>query len=247
MVLRRPRYTSAGPVMTERPWLVWVHGAGQGQPIDLLFSRARRIQDELGFNIALPVQPGHGSRRDGVADLSQHGSAEQRRGHDAGGVGGPRAGPMAATAVQRDRGVRCVDGKPGRCAGVASREGRRRSGLHADLRAQRDDRPTPRPVGTVGPRDHRAAAVRHGGGGGVRRRSPGCRTDAAPAEAASSSAPGTTGWRCASPLRCCTIGGAASCTGTREAMSGISSPRSATGVGTVPAWSQRAVERRTRW
>jgi pimeloyl-ACP methyl ester carboxylesterase len=47
----------------QRPWLVWMHGAGQGQPIDLLFSRARRIQDELGFNIALPVQPGHGARR----------------------------------------------------------------------------------------------------------------------------------------------------------------------------------------
>jgi len=46
-----------------KPWLVWVHGAGQGQPIDLLFSRARRIRDELGFNIALPIQPGHGSRR----------------------------------------------------------------------------------------------------------------------------------------------------------------------------------------
>jgi hypothetical protein len=47
----------------QRPWLVWVHGAGQGQPLDLLFSRARRIQSELGFNIALPVQPGHGVRR----------------------------------------------------------------------------------------------------------------------------------------------------------------------------------------
>ena len=46
-----------------RPWLVWVHGAGQGQPIDLLFSRARRVRDELGYNVALPVQPGHGSRR----------------------------------------------------------------------------------------------------------------------------------------------------------------------------------------
>jgi dienelactone hydrolase len=46
-----------------RPWLVWVHGAGQGQPLDMLFSRARRIQDELGFNIALPVQPNHGVRR----------------------------------------------------------------------------------------------------------------------------------------------------------------------------------------
>lgn len=46
-----------------RPWLVWVHGAGQGQPIDLLFSRARRVQEELGYNIALPVQPGCGVRR----------------------------------------------------------------------------------------------------------------------------------------------------------------------------------------
>jgi pimeloyl-ACP methyl ester carboxylesterase len=46
-----------------RPWLVWIHGAGQGQPLDLLFSRARRIQSELGFNIARPVQPGHGVRR----------------------------------------------------------------------------------------------------------------------------------------------------------------------------------------
>jgi hypothetical protein len=46
-----------------RPWLVWVHGAGQGQPLDLQFSRARRIQSELGFNIALPIQPGHGVRR----------------------------------------------------------------------------------------------------------------------------------------------------------------------------------------
>ncbi|MCV7279844.1 alpha/beta hydrolase [Mycolicibacterium flavescens] len=47
-----------------RPWLVWVHGAGQGQPIDLMFSRARRLQERLGFNIALPVQPGCGVRRD---------------------------------------------------------------------------------------------------------------------------------------------------------------------------------------
>lgn len=46
-----------------RPWLVWVHGAGQGRPIDLMFSRARRIQEELGFNVALPVQPGSGVRQ----------------------------------------------------------------------------------------------------------------------------------------------------------------------------------------
>jgi hypothetical protein len=45
-----------------RPWLVWVHGAGQGQPLDLLFSRAGRLL-QLGFNVALPIQPGHGYRR----------------------------------------------------------------------------------------------------------------------------------------------------------------------------------------
>jgi len=44
--------------------MVWVHGAGQGKPIDPLLSRARRLQNELGVNIALPVQPGCGVRRD---------------------------------------------------------------------------------------------------------------------------------------------------------------------------------------
>ncbi len=46
-----------------RPWLVWVHGAGQGQPLDLLMSRAGRLQRTLGINVAVPVQPGHGFRR----------------------------------------------------------------------------------------------------------------------------------------------------------------------------------------
>jgi pimeloyl-ACP methyl ester carboxylesterase len=46
-----------------RPWVVWVHGAGQGQPIDLLFSRAARLHHTLGFNVVLPIQPGHGFRR----------------------------------------------------------------------------------------------------------------------------------------------------------------------------------------
>ncbi len=41
-----------------------VHGAGQGQPLDLLFRERGAFQSELGFNIALPVQPGHGVRRD---------------------------------------------------------------------------------------------------------------------------------------------------------------------------------------
>jgi pimeloyl-ACP methyl ester carboxylesterase len=46
-----------------RPWVVWVHGAGQGKPLDLVLSRARRLRGELGMNIALPVQPGCGVRR----------------------------------------------------------------------------------------------------------------------------------------------------------------------------------------
>ncbi|QZH58392.1 alpha/beta hydrolase [Mycolicibacterium farcinogenes] len=46
----------------DRPWVVWVHGAGQGDPMDLLVARVRRLS-ELGFNVALPVQPGHGARR----------------------------------------------------------------------------------------------------------------------------------------------------------------------------------------
>jgi len=46
-----------------RPWPVWVHGAGQGGAGDLLLSRIGRIHHGLGFNVAMPVQPGHGSRR----------------------------------------------------------------------------------------------------------------------------------------------------------------------------------------
>ncbi len=46
-----------------RPWLVWVHGAGQGSATDVLLSRARRLQRALGVNVALPIQPGHGTRR----------------------------------------------------------------------------------------------------------------------------------------------------------------------------------------
>lgn len=46
-----------------RPWLIWVHGAGQGGTEDLLLSGIGRIHHQLGFNVALPVQPGHGCRR----------------------------------------------------------------------------------------------------------------------------------------------------------------------------------------
>ncbi len=46
-----------------RPWLIWVHGAGQGGTEDLLLSRIGHIHHTLGFNVAMPVQPGHGCRR----------------------------------------------------------------------------------------------------------------------------------------------------------------------------------------
>jgi len=45
-----------------RPWLVWVHGAGQGNGSDLMVARVQRLH-RLGFNVALPIQPGHGVRR----------------------------------------------------------------------------------------------------------------------------------------------------------------------------------------
>lgn len=46
----------------DRPWVVWIHGAGQGDPMDLMVARVRRL-NVLGYNVALPVQPGHGARR----------------------------------------------------------------------------------------------------------------------------------------------------------------------------------------
>ncbi|BBZ00025.1 alpha/beta hydrolase [Mycolicibacterium fallax] len=46
-----------------RPWLIWVHGAGQGNLTDFAVARVGRIHRELGYNIAMPIQPGHGVRR----------------------------------------------------------------------------------------------------------------------------------------------------------------------------------------
>ncbi|GFG67477.1 hypothetical protein MKUB_49670 [Mycobacterium kubicae] len=46
-----------------RPWLIWVHGAGQGGSEDMVLSRIGRLHRRLGFNVAMPVQPGHGIRR----------------------------------------------------------------------------------------------------------------------------------------------------------------------------------------
>jgi hypothetical protein len=57
LLLRHP-----GP---PRPWLVCVHGAQMGRaPLDLRFFRAEQLHRELGVNVALPVLPLYGPRRD---------------------------------------------------------------------------------------------------------------------------------------------------------------------------------------
>ena len=102
-----------------RPWLVWVHGAGQGGAEDLLLTRIGRIHHAAGVQrrdagAARPRLPA--SR---MAGLPGHGSAGQRRGHDARGVGGTSRRQMGPAASQRRCGVRDFDGHPGGRAGVA--------------------------------------------------------------------------------------------------------------------------------
>jgi pimeloyl-ACP methyl ester carboxylesterase len=45
-----------------RPWLVWIHGAGMGGLTDFTVARIGRIHRDLGYNVAMPIQPGHGVR-----------------------------------------------------------------------------------------------------------------------------------------------------------------------------------------
>ncbi|MCX5045327.1 alpha/beta hydrolase family protein [Aldersonia sp. NBC_00410] len=52
-----------GKLDEPRHWVVWLHGAGQGRPDDLVSLRARHLHEELGLNVALPVLPLHGNRR----------------------------------------------------------------------------------------------------------------------------------------------------------------------------------------
>lgn len=47
-----------------RPWVVFVHGAEQGRLDDLFAFRAAHLYEELGLNVAFPVLPQHGPRRD---------------------------------------------------------------------------------------------------------------------------------------------------------------------------------------
>ncbi len=55
-ILRHP-----GP---PRPWVVWIHGAEQGRLDDLFAFRIKHLHHELGLNVAMPVLPHHGPRRD---------------------------------------------------------------------------------------------------------------------------------------------------------------------------------------
>lgn len=52
-----------------RPWIVCVHGFGTGAPfVDTRAFRARRLRDQLGLNVVVPVLPLHGPRQqEGVA------------------------------------------------------------------------------------------------------------------------------------------------------------------------------------
>lgn len=45
-----------------RPWVVCVHGAGQGRSTDLVSFRVQHLYRRLGLNVALPVLPLHGQR-----------------------------------------------------------------------------------------------------------------------------------------------------------------------------------------
>ena len=204
---------------------MWVHGAGQGQPLDLLFSRARRIQSELGFNIALPVQPGHGVRRkawpaypnmDPLANVAGMMRAVSevravvrwlRPQSTAIAVSGVSMGsPVAALVSHLEKVDAVAVYTPifGLNAMIAQHLGRWGPSVRDTIELLRSDdvsRGWRRPVDL-----------------------PGCRADRRRPSVDSSSALGTTGWRCASPLSRCTSGGAANCTGTTEAMPGTCSP-----------------------
>jgi pimeloyl-ACP methyl ester carboxylesterase len=47
------------------PWLICLHGLGTGSPVlDLPVFRARKLRDELGYNLMFPTLPLHGARRE---------------------------------------------------------------------------------------------------------------------------------------------------------------------------------------
>jgi len=54
-----------------RPWLIAIHGQGMGRPGDVRFLRMRKLHDELGVNVALPILPLHGPRAMGLKPENQ--------------------------------------------------------------------------------------------------------------------------------------------------------------------------------
>ena len=46
-----------------RPWVIAVHGAEQGNDLDLVALRAKHLHESLGLNVAVPVLALHGHRR----------------------------------------------------------------------------------------------------------------------------------------------------------------------------------------
>ncbi len=133
-----------------RPWLVWVHGAGQGGTEDLLLSRIDRIHRKLGFNVAMPVQPGHGSRRrqwPRYPDMDPLGNvAGMMR-----SVSEVRAvvrwiRPQATAVVVSGISMGSSGRRAGFAPGAADRRGR---AVHPDSGAQLDDRAPPGALGVV--------------------------------------------------------------------------------------------------
>jgi hypothetical protein len=57
-----------------RPWLVAVHGQGMGRSSDVKMLGVRRLHEELGINVALPVLPLHGPRACGFSPYRQFAS-----------------------------------------------------------------------------------------------------------------------------------------------------------------------------
>ena len=49
-----------------RPWVVYIHGSGLGRVSDVDRYRLRRLHQELGVNVLLPVLPLHAQRREGM-------------------------------------------------------------------------------------------------------------------------------------------------------------------------------------
>ena len=95
------------PRRRPRPWLVGAMADRAGCPTS--WSRAGRIHRELGFNVAMPVQPGT-ARGATVGRPIRHRPAGQRRGHGPGGVRGPGGDRVDRAAGVGDRAVRAVAG-----------------------------------------------------------------------------------------------------------------------------------------